>query len=44
MDYWNLVWLVLMLGGGVVAPAIWLVVAVRGLGADRLSEKQRQAG
>lgn len=44
MDFWNLAWLVLMLGGAVVGPAIWLVVEVRGLGADRLSEKQRRTG
>lgn len=29
MDYWNLVWLVVMLGLAVVAPMILLVVAAR---------------
>lgn len=44
MDYWNVVWLVAMLGLAVVAPVIALVVAVRGLGVNALSEKQRRAG
>lgn len=44
MDYWNLGWLVVMLGLAVVGPVIALVVSVRGLGVDTLSEKQRRAG
>ncbi len=44
MDYWNLLFLVLLLGFAVVAPVIVLVVAVRGLGSHTLSEKQRRAG
>lgn len=44
MEYWNLVWLVVMLGFAVGVPVIMLVVAARGLGADTLSEKQRRAG
>ncbi len=44
MHYWNLLWLVLLLGITVVAPIITLAVAVRGLGTGTLSEKQRQAG
>ncbi len=43
MNFWHLLFLVLMLGITVVTPVIALVVAVRGLGSHTLSEKQRQA-
>ena len=44
MDYWNVGLFVFSLGFTVVVPLIRLVVAVRGLGAGTLSEKQRRAG
>ncbi|MGZ3599257.1 MAG: hypothetical protein ACXWQ5_06040, partial [Ktedonobacterales bacterium] len=43
MDFWNVVWLVAILGLVVVFPAISLIIDTRGLGTNALSEEQRRA-